>query len=102
MTIVKNLIGPGCGNAAIMRCIAHQGGRPPFAERMDRGMHNGHANGGGKANRLREPCFGRALPARIANGAARGLLEGKDNGGAGGTPDARLTLRRQKSPHAAG
>ena len=24
MTIVKNLISPGCGNAAIMRCIAHQ------------------------------------------------------------------------------
>ena len=81
--------------------FAHQRGRPPFAERIDRGMHNGHANRRGKPYRLRQPCFGRALPARIANGAARGLLEGKDNGGAGGVPDARLTLRRQKSPHAA-
>jgi hypothetical protein len=64
-------------------------------------MHNGHANGRGKAYRLRQPCFGRALPAHIANGAARGLLEGKDNGGAGRTPDARLSFRLQKSPHAA-
>jgi hypothetical protein len=64
-------------------------------------MHNGHADGRGKAYRLRQPCFGRALPAHIANGAACWLLEGKDNGGAGGVPDARLTLRRQKSPHAA-
>ena len=81
--------------------FAHQRGRPPFAERIDRGMHNGHANGRRKPYRLRQPRFGRALPTHIANGAARGLLEGKDNGGAGGTPDARLTLRRQKSPHAA-
>jgi len=64
-------------------------------------MDDGDANGSGKAYRLRQPCFGRALPARITNGAARWLLEGKDNGGAGGVPDARLTLRRQKSPHAA-
>ena len=64
-------------------------------------MHNGHANGRGKAYSLRQPGFGRALPTHIANGAARVLLEGKDDGGAGSEPDARLTLRRQKSPHAA-
>jgi hypothetical protein len=81
--------------------FAHQGGRPPFAERVDRGMHNGHANGRGKTYRLRQPGFRRALPTHIANGAARWLLERKDNSGAGGVPDARLTLRRQKSPHAA-
>ena len=64
-------------------------------------MHNGHANGRGKAYSLRQPGFGRALPTHIANGAPGGLFKRQDNGGAGSEPDARLTLRRQKSPHAA-
>ena len=81
--------------------FTHQGGRPPLAQRMDRGMDDGDTNGSGKPYRLRQPCFGRALPTHIANSAASGLFEGKDDGGAGGAPDARLSFRRQKSPHAA-
>ena len=64
-------------------------------------MDDGDTNGSGKAYCLRKPGFGRALPANIANGAARGFLEGKDDGGAGRAPDALFSYRRQKSPLAA-
>ena len=81
--------------------FAHEGRGPPFAQGVDCGMHNRHANGSGKAYRLCQPGFGRALSAHIANGAAGWLFEGEDDGGAGGSPGARFSSRRQKSPLAA-
>jgi hypothetical protein len=51
-------------------------------------MHNGHANGGGKADGLRQPCLGGALAPHIANGAACGLFKREDDGGAGRSPGA--------------
>ena len=81
--------------------FAHQGGRPPLSQRMDRGMDDGDTDGSGKPNRLGQPCLGGALAPHIANGAACGLFEGEDDGGAGRSPGARFSFRRQRTPLAA-